>query len=293
MPDSASFLGLSATADPKHWILPVRPDLCAGPNGPEFLFGGVGLGAAILAMERVCGRPTIWATAQYLAFARMPATVDFKVVFPVEGRFNTQARAVGFVEGREILTVNAALGQRPSDISMYGATAPAVAPPEACVLVPPRSDRPGGIHAAMEFRVAKGRFRHAVANEPLQADGHVVVWARMRDRPLDSTIIAIMADFLPSAVGHAVGRPSGGNSLDNTIRIRRILPTDWVLCDMMIDGIHGGFGHGHMNLFDAQGELMASASQSFILRAREAPEENHGLRTREAPEKNQGAGLEG
>src|SRR5918911_2464150 len=57
--------------------------------------------------------------------------------------------------------------------------------------------------------------------------------------------------------------------LDNTLRIRRIVPTDWVLCDIRILGIHGGFGHGAMYLFARDGELMATASQSVIVRVRE------------------------
>ena len=65
-----------------------------------------------------------------------------------------------------------------------------------------------------------------------------------------------------------VGQHVGGNSLDNTLRIRRIVPTDWVLCDIRISGVHGGFAHGAMSLFAQDGELMATASQSMILRVR-------------------------
>ena len=75
-----------------------------------------------------------------------------------------------------------------------------------------------------------------------------------------------LADYVPSGVGAALGRQGGGNSLDNTLRIRRIVPTRWVLCDIMIQGIHGGFAHGDMRLFAQDGELMAMASQSVIAR---------------------------
>ena len=41
--------------------------------GFAFMFGGVGLAAAVGAMERTCERPVIWATAQYLSYARPPS----------------------------------------------------------------------------------------------------------------------------------------------------------------------------------------------------------------------------
>jgi acyl-CoA thioesterase len=54
--------------------------------------------------------------------------------------------------------------------------------------------------------------------------------------------------------------------LDNTIRIRELRATEWVCCDIHIDGVNAGFVHGHMHLFAEDGTLMATASQSGILR---------------------------
>ena len=39
----------------------------------------------------------------------------------------------------------------------------------------------------------------------------------------------------------------------------------WVLCDVRIDGIHDGFGHGDVYLWSADGTLLATASQSAVL----------------------------
>ena len=58
----------------------------------------------------------MWATAQYLSYARPPAVMDIDVTIAVAGRQSSQARAVGHVADREIFTVNAALGARPLDI---------------------------------------------------------------------------------------------------------------------------------------------------------------------------------
>ncbi len=68
------FLGLRPTHNPHRWILPVERNICVRYAG--FLFGGCGLGAAVTALEAVTGRPLVWATAQYLSYARPPEILD-------------------------------------------------------------------------------------------------------------------------------------------------------------------------------------------------------------------------
>ena len=48
--DAAEFLGLEPTHNPHRFYLPVDAGIA---TGGQFLFGGCGLGAAIVAMERV------------------------------------------------------------------------------------------------------------------------------------------------------------------------------------------------------------------------------------------------
>lgn len=62
---------LNATHNPHRWYLDVERNLCAGPADRQFLFGGVGMAVSIQAMEQTSQRPVIWATAQYLSFARL------------------------------------------------------------------------------------------------------------------------------------------------------------------------------------------------------------------------------
>jgi hypothetical protein len=64
--DAREFLGIQRLADDLHWRLAVGSDLST-PG--DFLFGGCGLGAALVALEAASGRPTVWATAQYLSYA--------------------------------------------------------------------------------------------------------------------------------------------------------------------------------------------------------------------------------
>lgn len=265
---SEPFFDLRATHNPHRWFLPLSDALCVGPAQNKFMFGGVGMAAAIAAMERTCERPVIWATAQYLSFARPPSIVDFDVWVPAAGRYNSQARVIGHVHDKEILTVNAALGSRESPISRQWLPMPDVPPPLECA----PSDHWRGdedLHSHLDTRVAKGRYGSARVGAP-EEDGRLILWMKPKaDLPIDSSMLAIMADHVPSGVGNALGLNAGGNSLDNTIRFVRSVPTEWVLCDVRINGIHGGFGHGSMYMFAQTGELIATASQSMIVRVHE------------------------
>lgn len=265
---SEPFIDLQATHNPNRWHLSIIDRLTVGPPGKAFMFGGVGLASAVMAMEKTCERPAIWATAQYLSFANPPSVMDLDVIVPVHGKYNSQARVISHVGDREVLTVNAALGERPSEYSEQWAFMPEVAKPEDCDPRPQRFQKDGeSLHKHIDARVVKGRYGIGASEGELSEDGHVQLWVRMKDDlPIDSSALCIFADFVPSAVGNALGRDAGGNSLDNTIRFRQIVPTDWVLCDIQIHGVHGGFVHGRMHLFAQDGTLMASASQSLILR---------------------------
>ena len=84
--------------------------------------------------------------------------------------------------------------------------------------------------------------------------------------PIDRIALAVMADFLPSGIGNALGTAAGGNSLDNTIRFAASCRPKWVLADIRIHAASQGFVHGRVHLFAQSGELLATASQSMILR---------------------------
>jgi acyl-CoA thioesterase len=67
-------------------------------------------------------------------------------------------------------------------------------------------------------------------------------------------------------VSQALGIRGGGNSLDNTLRVVRLVPTEWVLLDIRIHAIDRGFAHGLVHMYAEDGTLMATASQSCIVR---------------------------
>lgn len=268
--DTRSFLGLEPTHNPFRWTLPVTRGISTGGG---FLFGGCGLGAAISALEATSGRECIWATAQYLSYARPGEVMDIDVTIAVAGHQMTQARALCRVGNREILTVNAALGDRPFDRSGQWETLPADLPrPDECPERPHHSDWSGTVNARLDQRLVKGRPMELL--DGTFGDGQVLVWARIPEviDGVDGASLAILGDFVPMGVGQALGIRGGGNSLDNTLRLCRMVPTEWVLLDIRVHAVQRGFGHGLVHMFAEDGTLMATASQSCIVRYwRESP----------------------
>ena len=263
----ADLLDLRATHNPHRWYLPITEELTVGRVGSTFLFGGIGLAAGVTALERTCGRPVVWATAQYLSFARPGSVLDIDVWTPAQGRTVTQARAIGHVGDHEVLTVNAALGHRAEAPADQWPQAPAAAAPLDCRLVTRDALEHTGLHDRLEIRIASGRYRTDRAMEGRSADGRMMLWIRPReDWKVDAGALALFGDYLASCVGNAMGERIGVNSLDNTIRFGPIVETDWVLCEVRITLLYGGFAHGAMHMFSEDGRLMAIGSQSMVLR---------------------------
>ncbi|CAN5854030.1 hypothetical protein BH23ACT2_BH23ACT2_23740 [soil metagenome] len=261
--DAQEFLGLEATHNPHRWHFEVTPEISTGGG---FLFGGCGLGAAIAAMESTSGRPVVWATAQYLSYAQTGSVVDLDVTIAVAGRQITQARAIGHVVDREIFTVNAALGSRDLDIDESWSTPLDVPAPEDCDPRPMRVPGETSIMSRLDLRLAAAKAWEDLVGRPAPG-GRSALWARIPELLAPSAAtLAILGDYVPFGIGQALGAFAGGNSLDNTVRVIRLVPTEWVLLDIQVDGIERGFGHGTVHLYAADGTLMATASQSTIVR---------------------------
>jgi acyl-CoA thioesterase-2 len=252
--DAREWLGLRPTHNPMRWYLPVTPGISTGHS---FLFGGCALGGAISALEGSTGRSIVWATAQYLSYARPPAVMDIDVTVASEGRMVTQARAVGTVGNTEILTVNAALGDRELPYEGQWPTMPDVPPPEQCL---PREGRMN-VDDSIMSRLDQ-RWAHTDPDI-----GRTVLWSRFPDvLEVSAPSLAVMGDYVPLGIGQALDEDVMSNSLDNTLRIGRVVPTEWVLIDINIELVTRGFGHGTVYLWAPDGTLMATASQSAIVR---------------------------
>jgi acyl-CoA thioesterase len=261
--DTRQFLGLEQSHNPFRWTLPVARHVCTSGG---FLFGGCGLGAAISALEGTSGRTLVWATGQYLAYAKPGEVLDIDVTIAVEGHQITQARAVGHVGNREILTVNAALGDRPDVPAGQFEQMPSVGGPSQHPTRVHHRAGGGWINDQLEERLVKGRSNDE--RDGTLSDGQTILWARIPEviQGLDAAALAVLGDFVPMGVGSSLGILGGGNSLDNTLRVVKLVPTEWVLLDIRVHGVDRGFGHGLVHMFAEDGTLMATASQTCIVR---------------------------
>jgi acyl-CoA thioesterase len=260
--DALTFFGLESTDDPFRWRLPVVPELCSGFGA---LFGGAGLGAAIEVLERVTGRPLVCATAQFLQFADPPSVVELDVAEVVRGHSSSQARVLAHVGGDEIFTVLAALGSRSLPWSGEWAVRPEVL---SIADSPPRTVSPhqkGTIGDRLEMRLANARPFEELDGSA--TDGRSALWVRIPEH-LDASgaALAIVGDYVPFGISQAGGWRARSNSLDNTLRMVRAHPTEWVLADIRVQAVADGFGHGIVHLWAEDGTLLATASQSAIVR---------------------------
>ena len=263
------FVPVERTAE-NTYAIKVTGDLCVGPVGHVFLFGGAGLAAAVGALEQTFQRGLVWATSQYISFARLDDVVQLDVAAAQAGRSVTQATVTGRVGANTIFSVMAALGERDGYPDTHWRDMPDMPPPEDCRIEPlrPTQDPRAGLRHVLDVR-----SNPAITRDEVMSTGRSLLWMRQKPTdthpqpaPVDAAMLAIFADFVPGAIGGALGRVGGGNSLDNNLRIRKIVPTEWVLCEMQAQAAARGFGHGHMRLYAQDGTLMATASQSIILR---------------------------
>ena len=248
--------------------LAVENAISVGRQGKGFMFGGAGLAASVLALECLSGRPAIWATAQYLSYAKPGSIVTITANLPSIGKHISQGRATIHHGDVEILSATAALGER-TGLTDQWVKPDKVPLPQDCAETPHWGD-PGSIGTRFEFRAARGYFVDTPPENRRSDDGRLLVWIKpVDDIAIDRIVLAVIADFLSPGVRNATGRRIGGNSLDNTIRYCAIVPTQWVLCDIVIDALASGITHGTMRIFAENGALMAVASQSMIQRIRD------------------------
>ena len=261
--EAKTFFGLEQTSDPTKWCMEIVRGLVSGTGA---LFGGCGLGACIEVMEQVTQRPCIWATAQFLAYARPPSILELDVKEVVRGKSISQTRVIAHVGDTEILTVVGALGHRPLELEGQWAAIPTVPPPDDCPPRPMMNHHAGTLSERLDARLADARPYWEFPTEP--GSGNASLWVRVPELlDVSAAALAIIGDFVPFGIGQALGWRAGGNSLDNTLRIAHRVPTEWVLADVRVHAVGDGFGHGLVHLWSQDGVLLGTASQSTIVRA--------------------------
>lgn len=260
--DARHFLGLEPTDDPHRWRQPVTPSVSTPGH---FLYGGCALAAGLVALEEVSGRPTVWGTAQYLSYAPTGTEVEWEVVIAASGRSTTQGRAIARVGDVEIITVNAALGANDLEVSGTWVEMPDVPAPEDCPLQEIPSFFADTVLTRVEHRVALGRLFSQLDGQPGSA--HSAFWARLPGQLEPSAgTLAVIGDYVSGAVSQPLGQRTLGRSLDNTLRVAQLVPTEWVLCDIRMHALANGFAQGEAHLWARDGTLLGTASQSISVR---------------------------
>ena len=260
------FLGIErvrANGTNGTWALPVVPRLT---TASRFLFGGAALAGAVVAMEELSGRQVAWSTAQYLDYAMVDEEVEFDVSLDVVGNQITQASVTGHVGDRVIVRAMGALGSRNFAHRHVFSGSPDVPRPEDLRRTSLLPHVAKTIHDEFDQRYVIGRSLED--RDGRVSDGRTLMWVRIIDSEddADSTTLAMFGDFVPLGVGQALGVLGGGNSLDNTLRVVQVIPTKWVLVDIMVHAVDRGFGHGSLKMYAEDGTLMAVASQTCIAR---------------------------
>ena len=259
--DATSFFGLRPTEDERVWVLPVERRLCSGLG---FLWGGVALGAAIEVVNKVTGRPLAWATSQFLSFVAPGEEARVELVAENHGRTVSQFRVMVTAGGREIALIAGAVGSRFVREDISWETFPSVPHWSECIERPPLPHHLGTISDHIQIRLANARTLNQLPGE--MGDGSCSLWVRMDELDASAVSLAVLGDYVPFGIGQALGQFVGGPSLDNTLRLRKVVPTDWVLVDVHIHSVANGFGHGLAHLWSEDGTLMATASQTTALR---------------------------
>jgi acyl-CoA thioesterase II len=231
-----------------------RPELCV----PDmFLFGGATASAVAEAIEVTANQPLAWFTTQFQQRILPGATVHLHVARDVERRRLTQCRVEGTVEGETVFRALGATAARESSARAWGPPMPDVpAPAES----PPLNFREGwmesGFPSRFEWRTASGRL-FADSQQAKNQDGRACVWVRWPGHELGSAPgQAYLSDLgMTTSDSASKGQGRGGVSLDNTLRIVSIQPTEWLLleCSLRADT---GLAHVEISIWSESGDLM-------------------------------------
>lgn len=261
------FLG-SRQVDERRWEVEVTPGLVVPHGG---LYGGAGLAAVIAAMETATGRPLRWVTCQFSSSATVGETLAVEVSVDRQGHRISQAGAVAAVGDRTVVRAIAALGATRQDApASVWLEMPDVPAPEDCEPSVMPLETEGTAVERGERRLAQGPgWGEFLTDAPREPGFRICMWSRIRDHVSTTpAMLGWLADMVPMAIAGGLGVPLGGTSLDNTLRMVAWQQTDWVLLDVRPTAASDGYGHGDVHLWAPDGTLLATGSQTAVLRQR-------------------------
>jgi acyl-CoA thioesterase-2 len=254
----------------ERWTFTAAPSAMTPAGAAQ---GGVLMGALVEAIERTSGRPIIWATGRYVRHLAAGVVMDIDVTIEVEGHATTQVSAHGRVEGVEIVHVIAAAGRRefPTDGTWIDPRPDTAARTD----VPLLSAVPGRSLMADTFELRLASGPDVIDGE--RGSGRTAIWLRIPGGPrlVSAADLSVVADFAVIACSEAIGRPTTGNSLDNTLRVVERVVADHVIAEFSFVASANGFGHLETRIWSADRSLLAIASTTLVLRVAGSDGQSH------------------
>lgn len=254
-----------------------------------YAFGGTTMAAAIRAAQAELDRPDLDLVGAEATFcAAIPCgPVAMQVEVLRRGRNGAQALVrlwaldpaapdpTGPV-GND-LVVAVVMGRRvETALAFAGATAPEVPDPLDCPARETVPDSPFSAipyHRQTDFRIAMGNIRWGEELDP--GEPRAASWFRFLRSPVtaeghwEPAILAVPGDVLGPAVHAGLGGKVGFFlviSLQIGLKFISEVPTEWVLQHTRAQSAARGFASGTAEIFDAERNLVAIATQTALLR---------------------------
>ena len=252
-----AFLGLSDIDGGVRFTVELR---LARPD--RRLFGGTAIAVALAAIERGTRREALWATAQLVGTAPVGSVVDCAIDELARGHRTSQVQVTATADGEVVfvaLGAAATLKEEERSVVGIGAVMPDTPPPQSCrtVFTAP-GDEVTGWHSRVDMRLAAEDHGGQV--------GRLCLWLRIiDDQPWTPARLAFVADMVPVSVNRAAGVFGAGTSLDNSLRMGRLVDSEWVLLELIPHVAWGGYGTGTGLMWAQDGTLMAVASQTAAI----------------------------
>jgi len=252
-------------SEPGTWLLEVTPGVA---NVGGYLFGGCSLAAAVWALEEATGRPCIYTSCQLSGPMRIGETVELRTSEVSVGYETTQAAIEGRVDGKVTLVAQGAAGRRARapGIQHQWEQMPEVGAPGTGRQT--SNSAPPNYHVMNRFErdLQQGRMWEELDGSA--GEGETRVWCKFREMQgrYDAAALAVIADIATFGILQSAGLAGNAQSLDNAIRFVQPGLSEWVLLCVRMEAAAHGYGHASVVMFSEDGKLLASGSQSAVVR---------------------------
>jgi acyl-CoA thioesterase len=283
-------LGLAVAEDGQSGRFEVRSGLVRHDGA---LYGGTGLAVSVVAMEAATQRDVLWCSTQFVSQPFLGDRVTWDVERLAVGRRAAQLLVRARANDDTAFVAIGSTGiAAPDGLTGQYVPMPEVSPPDESPAHQMRRADRRGEQEAQRRPVGTGEPGEQLAESPqgmaaepsaeswakhielrqaeLRGDPRpsLALWARRRDEgPHTPAVLAFIADMVPVAVARAAGKLGAGSSLDNSMRFHGgDADTGWVLVELHGELANGGFGHGSLRVWTAEGKLVATGSQTAAMR---------------------------